>query len=369
MQAGAVGTKEFTVCHWNVEEMRTKELLDPQNQRIYNVCQSILKHSNRQIPDIACFNEVQYGLPGVPKPLSNPDRHGPEELRLIWRRLNSQLSSPAKEEDYDFVFHPGNCGMHGRSSRMQNGNYNDTRNLFGEERLKLGDLVNCVAHFPGQYGVGFWRKRSLADCHRGFSVISELKWKDFHPDIDLSKYRLADQKTPPPEDIPLFDKCLLRSSDKINGRNVTTIFTHTVPSFNFGNPLGTSIDRNRDQLAFLEWMLTGTTYFVPPGHLRDDLGNEIKPLRSGEPFVAMGDLNVDWRSENPGASIMNSLHNKPGLTVFPWGTDTNTGYTGTKMQLDYIISSGLTIVDGSQSVAPIERELSDHALLTASFRV
>ena len=134
----------------------------------------------------------------------------------------------------------------------------------------------------------------------------------------------------------LFDKNFLDVTIDIKGKEIHVIVLHTVPAYHFGNKNSPNYFRNRDQLRFLEWYLTGKT------DIDVDLIN-IKPIND-ETFIAAGDWNVDPKSDNPGAEILKSLLKKTN----PWisledmtFTNEGSGY-GPKpfrLMLDYMVSS------------------------------
>ncbi len=155
----------------------------------------------------------------------------------------------------------------------------------------------------------------------------------------------------------------------INGKQVHYVLLHTVPAHHFGNPKSPNNQRNNDQLAFLEWYLSGSSavFSGPEIRWQDENGMEhiVKPLAKGATFVAAGDWNVDIRSEDkPGAKVLRSLFQKfkPWKA---WDTEFST-YEGSsfspnpwKAQLDYILlSNDITILEaGVHSPAANRKEL------------
>ena len=124
-------------------------------------------------------------------------------------------------------------------------------------------------------------------------------------------------------------------------------------------------------MAFLQWLLTGSTYFKPPNNLKDNAGQLLKPLDPNEAVIASGDFNVDWRDkEFPGAKRLNDLMKRSEFHTFPDGKCTEVTSKGQEMQLDYIISRHIEVVPGSERIGVINRDyLSDHAALVSAFRI
>lgn len=366
----------FSVCHWNVNEMRSSELRDPKNERIQRICQTILDLNQDQIPDFCSIQEIQYDFPYVPR--ADFQTTG-KNLDIFFDRL---VSAQTKDEqqfspEVETFFHSGNCGILQSSidpkllvQPIDGDTYLDDRNPEVVKKLQFGDLVNCVALVPGQYGVGFWSKYKIENI----TAISHLRWKDFHPSIDFSSFRLPKRPDEAegakiPEDITLFDKCLLLAKVRIVDKVVNFLITHTMPSYGFGNPATSNFARNNDQLALIEWLVKGTTYFEPPKDLKDDDSNLLRPISPEEPVIIMGDLNVDFRSSNSGAERLRSLIHQDGFTAFPHGRTTSIGHD-VEFQLDYLISRKVNLDAEKGRFGPISfPDLSDHACLLAHYQV
>jgi hypothetical protein len=117
-----------------------------------------------------------------------------------------------------------------------------------------------------------------------------------------------------------------------------------VPSFGFDNEKSPNFERNRDQLRFLEWYLTGKTDV--PVKL-----DQLSPI-NGESFVAVGDLNVDITSNNPGAEVLKRLFSKAN----PWMEPADMSFTNEgpsfepapfRLMLDYmLVSSNIEPIEG-----------------------
>ena len=272
-------------------------------------------------------------------------------LGILYERLSG------KEGENHRVFHPGNCGMHGGAKKMIDGSYSNVRNPEEGVKMEYGDPVNCLATLPGQYGVGFWSKYKIDQV----KFISKLKWKEFNPSVDFSKY--LDQKGEKrlPEDTTLFDKCCMVVTVSIQGHPVKFGVLHTVPATGFGVPKTSNIDRNGDQIAFLEWLVTGEKEAPYSVDVLDDEGKRVEPLKKEERVVILGDLNVDFRAQVPGGERLQKFANDPFYTVFPRGVATDGD-----LQLDYLITRNLRL-EAFNIGAKDPNLLSDHKPIWARY--
>jgi hypothetical protein len=93
-------------------------------------------------------------------------------------------------------YDPANTGMNAK--RNAQGEYVLDPN--GQEARALADQVN-FGTFPAQYSTGALTRYKILDK----KVVQNLRWKDFNPKIDLSKFSTPDGDSLP-ENIQLFDK-------------------------------------------------------------------------------------------------------------------------------------------------------------------
>lgn len=322
------------VVHYNIKELDSEKISQEHNNT--QVAAAILV-LNKLKPDFLSINEIQFDLPNVPDANFQTQGQNLEKL-LNLLTLNWEKS---------FIgFGPANTGT---NSKMIPGTKKYSTNT---QHREFADPVNFGV-FPAQYSSGGATRFEVLD--RVF--IKDLKWLDFKPNRDLSGFKDADGKPLNSKEIQLFDKNFMDMVLKIAGQEVHFILLHTVPAHDFDISNSPNSARNADQLSFLEWYLTGKTDFVPPSSLN------IKPLKPGSLFVAMGDWNVDVRNlKLPGAKILKRLFTKTNL----WVDFTKLNYTYESQayylppfrdQLDYIItskSSHLKILDGGV-YAPFER--------------
>lgn len=303
----------INVVHYNVKELDSTKLKSS-NKQMKSV-KNILKRFDF---DILSLNEVQYDLPNIP----NKD----------FQTKGENLKAFAKII--------GKKNMHSVFSKANTGNL-AKKNEFGEyfsnysspKARKSADQRN-FGIFPGQYSTGALVDEQIEVIN--IKVIDKLKWIEFNPKIDFSKFRYANgQKIE--KEIELFDKSFIDATLKKDGKVFHLILLHTVPAFHFGNKKSVNYERNADQLRFLEWYLTGSTD-------REIILKDILPLKEGTPFIAMGDWNTELSNmKNPGSEILRSLKTK--ITFWLKGPIAHTNESShfapnpLRLQLDYIAFS------------------------------
>ncbi|MCO4793205.1 MAG: endonuclease/exonuclease/phosphatase family protein [Bacteriovoracaceae bacterium] len=300
------------VVHYNIKELSTPKI-DKDTHQIRNVKKVLEGHSF----DILSLNEIQFDQQGVPTLLQTSKG---ENLK--------KLATKFDLTDFNDVFHPANTGE--KAKKKKDGSY--FQNVGTSVARAHADQENFGV-FPHQYSTGALLKyRIISEI-----VIKDLKWKDFNPKIDLSKFRMGNKKRIP-KDISLFDKNFTDVVADVDGHEVHFIFLHTVPSYHFGNKKSPNYIRNADQLRFLEWYLTGSTDI-------DVNLSSIKPLSPKATYIAMGDFNTDIKNlKNPGSAVLRRLFEKSNTWIKQKDmTFTNEGSSYSpkpfRLLLDYIISS------------------------------
>lgn len=301
-------------------------------------------------------NEIQYDLPGAPN----------KNYTSTGKNLNFLAKKLELPGNWNSSFAIANTGL--KAKRNSKGEFVTTSDPKWRE---YADLVNFGV-VPGQYSTGLLSQYKILNT----KVFSDLKWKDFNPQVDLSKYKDT-QGNPLPEDMSLFDKNFNDALVKIGSRKVHVIFYHTVPAYGFGNPHSPNIERNRDQLRFLEWYLTGKT------DIEVSLERvSIKPLVKGELFVAVGDWNIDIDNKlNMGNAVLQRMFAHPKIhSPFLLGPKKNYySYLlgGKGVIFDYIAySDGLEVLEAraiNEETTPKLKEAlksaSDHRPLWVKFRI
>ncbi|MBL7671135.1 MAG: hypothetical protein JNM39_11690 [Bdellovibrionaceae bacterium] len=327
--------EQLRIVHFNIKELDSVKLGQGTKNSQVAAAVSVLRKLN---PDFLSINEMQFDLPGIPS--ASFQSHGENSMGMM--NLLS-LGWP----QISIGFGPSNTGT--LAKKIPNTDNYTTNSL----RRELADPVNFGV-FPAEYSVAGATRFPVG----ARLFVQDLKWRDFRPDRDLSKFKDAAGNALDPNKIELFDKNFMDMVVKIEGRDVHFILLHTVPVHDFGKDGSPNSVRNADQLSFLEWYLTGKTDFVPPDSL------PVKPLEPGALFVAMGDWNVDVRDKNlPGALVLQRLFDKTNLWMDPSQLDftyeSQSFYVPPYQdQLDYIITSkstGLVIKKGGV-YAPFARE-------------
>lgn len=309
---------EFKLLHYNIKELNSAKIKDIDAQ-LASV-REIIKSKDF---DILSLNEIQYDLPGVPNSSYTSEGENLEKLRALF----------GLPYFWKTTFFPGNTGLNAKTD--SNGNYVLDPNSPGARAL--ADQIN-FGTVPGQYSSGAihrFKKKSVVQ-------INKLTWKEFNPSIDLNKFKTPQGKAFP-EDMELFDKNFTDIVMQFNGKELHVVLLHTVPSFGFGNPNTPNYERNRDQLRFLEWYLTGET----------DIDVNLEGIDSiaGESFIAVGDFNVAPNVNAPGSSVLQSILKK----TTPWieqeemnFTNEGHGYAPSpfRLMLDYIVvSKNIKVID------------------------
>lgn len=318
------------ILHYNIKELTTYKI----NKNVDQVKKVKEVMSNNNF-DIISINEIQYDLPNIPT----------DKYNTKGRNMSNFISMMTGSNQWNYSFNPANTGLNAK--RNSNGLY--TEDIDNEKiDRSLADQIN-FGILPAQYSTGAAFKFRRKDE----KVFANLKWKDFNPSIDLSKFKTPNGDSIS-EDILLFDKNFTDVTIKIDTEDVHLILLHTVPAFHFGNKYSMNYSRNADQLRFLEWYLTGTTD-IKVGKLN------INPLKKRDYFIAAGDWNTDYTDKkNPGSAVLKSIFNKTNL----WNKKhllTCTGHNfeekSFKAQLDYIVfSKNIKVLNGGLALPDSKRE-------------
>ncbi len=320
----------FRISHFNIKELDSVKL-QPGTSAF--ACAAIF--SSNQVttaasllgatkPDIVSINEIQYDLPNVPTP----------EYQTKGKNLSVLLKKAGLSDLNQISFDPANTGMNAKTD--ENGHY--VRRPGRGQTDKFADPVN-FGLFPGQYSTGVGSRYPIIEKVE----IHDLEMREFAPHFDPTQFAQKNGK-PLPADIELFDKNFTHLKILIEGKPVHFVFLHTVPGHHFGNPKSINPMRNKLQLSFLEWYLTGKTDHKVPENL------PYSPIPKGEPFVAVGDWNVDPGDSHPGAKHILNLDRKFDFWMpLPEITYRSQSFTPREFtrQFDYIlVGPGLKIKEG-----------------------
>lgn len=301
------------LLHYNIKELDSVKIKS-KNKQIDAVYRIIHKKNI----NVLSLNEIQFDQKNIPT----------KAFTTQGKNLNSLLKQLDLNKLKYTSFHPANTGKNAKSKA--NGSFYTNTN--SKDAREHADQLNFGV-MPAQYSSALATQYKIINE----TIISQLKWREFNPKVDFSKYKTADGKNIP-EDMLLFDKNFSDITLDIAGKRLHLIMLHTVPSYHFGNEKSINILRNAEQLKFLEWYLTGNT--AHQVRLKN-----ISPLKSTDYFIAVGDFNVSYKQKNsPGAKVMNRILTK----TKPWIAQDKMNFTNEsphwgkdpmRLMLDYIVVS------------------------------
>jgi hypothetical protein len=317
------------VVHYNIKELDSKKL-----QRDSTQLRSVKDIVSKFDIDILSINEIQYDLKNIPN--SNFKTNG-ENLNLLANYLGLK--------NYRAIFFEANTGKNAK--KKADGRYFAD---YSDKRSRTHADMDNFGIFPGQYSTGVIIKNDIKVLD--IKSINTLKWKDFNPKLNLSKYKRANGEKINP-DIELFDKNFTDITAEKNGHKFHIILLHTVPAFHFGNKHSINYIRNRDQLRFLEWYLTGKT------DLNVKLKN-ISSLGNKASYIAIGDWNTELdHKKNPGSKVLRRLADKSTFWLNSPIAHTNESSSyhpkRLKLQLDYISFSNDFVSKHAGIYSPTEK--------------
>ena len=237
----------YRLTHYNIKELDALKVFALNQDSQALAATEVIKRTHA---DIVSLNEVQYELPGIPN----------SSIQTEGESLNRIGKAVFGKERFHSVFVPANTGNEAKP-KLDGTYYRNSR--FPDWKL-FADHGN-FGMFPHQYSNGLLSKYKIV----AKKVFRDILWRDFNPTFDPSAFKDARGKAYP-HDLALFDKSFTHVTLEIEGRRLHIILLHTVPAFNFGNPEGLNVPRNRDQLKFLHYYLTGKNPY--PNKL------EVKPL-------------------------------------------------------------------------------------------
>ena len=311
--------QEFSFLHYNIKELDSLKIL--KNSEQVKAVKNILNRNNF---DFLSLNEIHYDSPNIPNNLIKTQGQNLTQLIKLFELPHNYSS-----------FHPALTGNN--ALKKEDGSYYSDPN--STEARNNADQIN-FGIMPAQYSTGLISKFKIFE-----EKLINIKWKDFNPSIDLSKFKLANGN-PVPEDILLFDKTFSDITISINEKKLHLVLLHAVTAFGFGNKNTMNFARNADQLKFLEWYLTGKTSFEV------SLSN-INPLKENTHYLAAGDFNVDIKeTQKEGARVLKNLINKT-KSWLPLQNLTHTYESDSlapdpfRLNLDYIlVSKNIKVLEG-----------------------
>ena len=177
----ACSNNKIRIVHYNIKELNTLKIDDPENKQIKSVKKVLQGHPF----DILSLNEIQFDQKNIPN------------KKAITRGMNfEKLKKIFDVEDYNEVFKRANTGKNAK--RNDNGEFYLQGN--SAEARNHADQVNFGV-FPAQYSTGaIFKYNVISEL-----VLNTLTWKKFNPSINLRKYK-SGKGLPLPTKMELFDK-------------------------------------------------------------------------------------------------------------------------------------------------------------------
>jgi len=275
------------VATFNVEDLRTEELLDPSNERVRAIAEVL----RRVRPNVVLLNEIAYDQAGAPGYVER-DGAGANGRRLAEAFLAVTQGAELEPLRVRAFMAPVNTGMPSGFDLDNDGRVVATMGA-GQRR---GDAASEAARayandcwgfgtFPGQYGMALLvdeRLEILVDRVRTFRL---LPWdyvsgnfipREPEPWFDEKELEVARLSSKSHWDVPV---------RLPGGQVVHFLCSHPTPPV-FDGPEDRNGRRNHDEIRFWADYLSNEAYIV------DDRG-VAGGLEAGAHFVVLGDLNAD----------------------------------------------------------------------------
>lgn len=287
---GATASTEPTVIRiatFNVEDVRTEELLDPSNPRLRAIAAVI-----QQIrPNVILLNEVAYDMPGAPgfDPDGPPGRNA---RRFIDGFLAVAQGPGLQPMRFEAFMEATNTGVPSGLDLDNDGRIvnsfpilNPGQPATPEARAFAGDCWG-FGTFPGQYGMALLVDPRLTIQRDRVRTFRKLPW-DYMPGAFL----------PATPEGPWFsepERAVVRLSSKSHwdvpivlpdGTIVHILASHPTPPA-FDGPEKRNARRNHDEIRFWNDYIENAAYIVDDANLPGGLDE-------GEHFIIIGDLNAD----------------------------------------------------------------------------
>ena len=334
----AAGPVEIRVATFNVEDLRTGDLLDGGSERARNMAELL----QRIRPNVVLINEIAYDVPGA------PDVPKDAEAGQNGRRL-AGLCAVSRGEGleplrYRVFMAETNTGMASGLDLDNNGRVvtsypvPPSRGAAGQD---YGGDCWGFGTFPGQYGMALLIDERLEIVDEDVRTYRLMPWsympgaemptdpatgESWYDDEETKRFRLSSKSH---WDVPV---------RLPNGAVVHVLCSHPTPPA-FDGPEQRNKLRNHDEIRFWADYLSGAGYIV------DDEGRRpaIAPDAS---FVVLGDLNADIDEGSSHGNPIGLLLAAPGVSggVRPVGDaeidgldDDDTARFG--LRVDYVLPS------------------------------
>lgn len=294
-EAGSPEDATLRIMTYNIEDVRTADLRDPEHPRLQKAASVI----QRLRPDILLINEMTYdqpGAPGVPEGAAA----GQNGRRFVENFLAIAQTDTLEPITYQAFMAPVNTGL--ASGHDLN---NDGRVVTDypapqatpesgapapqtPEDRAYGNDAWGFGVFPGQYGMALFVRNDLQILRDAVRTFRLFEWADM-PD--------ALKPTRPESGEPWYAEDewdAMRLSSKSHwdvpvrlpdGRTLHVLASHPTPP-SFDGPEDRNGYRNHDEIRL--W----ADYLSDAGYLRDD-SSQAGGLADDALFVIMGDQNAD----------------------------------------------------------------------------
>jgi hypothetical protein len=344
--AAAVGDGAVLVATFNVEDLRTVDLLSGEAPRARRLAETL----QRLRPDIVLINEIAYDAPGAPAaPAEGKGRNG---QRFCEHYLSIAQAEGLEPLRYRAFMAPVNTGIPSGFDLDNSGGAvpnppapaparaDGSHPAPPAQAIAYGNDCWGFGTFAGQYGMALLvdeRLEILIDQVRTFRTLpwNEMtdalipKTEDGRPWFDDEELASAPLSSKSHWDVPV---------RLTNGAVVHLLCSHPAPPA-FDGPEQRNIRRNHDEIRFWSDYLSGASYIV------DD---DAQPggLPQAEAFVILGDLNADPDEGNAMIDALDDLltHRRVNASLVPKadavieGLDTDdTAAWG--LRVDYIVPS------------------------------
>lgn len=287
------GPVTLRVATFNVEDVRTTDLQDPEHPRLKQIAEVI----QRVRPNIILLNELAYDQPGAPGFVEG-EPAGQNALRFINTFLITPQSGIEPIRFKPFTA-PTNTGL---SSGFDLDNDGTTATIYTypapsgpdgkptdlpPDARAYGNDCWGFGGFPGQYGMALLVDERLEILTDQIRTFQRLPWDYVSGAFIPAKPDGTNWFTPE-------ELAVARLSSKShwdvpvklpNGEILHILCSHPTPPA-FDGPEGRNKKRNHDEIRFWRDYIENAPYIV-------DDNNTPGGLRRGDLFVILGDLNAD----------------------------------------------------------------------------
>ncbi len=291
----AVPADTLRVMTYNIEDIRTEDLRNPQHPRLQKAA-AVIQHLR---PDILLVNEMAYDQPGAPGYRAG-EPQGLNARRFVENFLATAQADSLQPLRYTAFIAPTNTGL---ASGFDLDNNRDTVTAVpaapppgpdgapapqtAEGRAYGGDAFG-FGTFPGQYGMALFVREGLEILRDSARTFQLFRWADLpgaalpeDPETGEGWYSEEEEKA-----FRLSSKSHWDVPVRLpSGAVLHVLASHPTPPA-FDGPEQRNVRRNRDEIKFWAEYLSGSEA------LYDDAGH-TGGLTEDAPFVLVGDLNSD----------------------------------------------------------------------------